>query len=120
MSLVFAEFDANAALLAGLLRLVGPTAINRMRRIFGRGPASSEVALGERATGAGLEVGLEAGGGSGVCKLDRQEQRPRSVIPCDARRTGVVPMKALGDVAGEADVVALGMDVAAENIDEAA
>jgi hypothetical protein len=67
--------------------------------------AAAEVALGKRAAGAGLQVLLEASRGSFIWKLQRDDDRPRSMLTRMTARAGVMPLEAFIDVSGPADVV---------------
>lgn len=79
----------------------------------------SEVSLGKRASGSGLQVALEASCDCDIGELKRDDERPWPVMDSHAGRTGVVPVQALDDITREADVMAIGVAVAAEDVDEA-
>ena len=83
-------------------------------------PAISKVPLRERSAGSGLQVAFEAGGRVRIREREGHKERPGAMVNRDARRTVVVPLQTASDVTREAHVVALGMCVAAENVDEAA
>ena len=77
------------------------------------------MALGKGPAGSGLQVLLEASGFLLRRELDDNRQRPRSVVGRVATGAVVVPLQAPVDVAGDADVVTVGISVAAKNVDEA-
>jgi hypothetical protein len=76
------------------------------------------VALGERATGSGLEVAFGDAGPVFVREADGDEDPPRSVLGGGGDGAPVVVDEAVLEVASAADVVAVGVVAAAEDVDE--
>jgi hypothetical protein len=78
------------------------------------------VSLRERPTRAFLQVALEPPGRARIRERDRDDERPGSMMNRHACGTGVVRVQAPGDFARESDVVAIRMQITAEDVDEAA
>lgn len=79
----------------------------------------SEVPLGEGAPRASLQVLLEPDRRRRVRELQRDDKGPGPMMDGHTRWTGVVPFEASFNVTRDADVVAIGVRVAAEDVDEA-
>jgi len=78
---------------------------------------SLEVAFGEGAAGAALEVSLEGEGLAVVCEPDGDDEFPRAVPGRVRRLPAVVLREALVGVVGDADVVEVGSAEALKDID---
>ena len=74
--------------------------------------------LRECAAGAGLQVSLEPARRRLGRELDDDEQRPRTMFESLSRRAVVVPLETVVDIARHTGVVALGIAVALEDVDE--
>ena len=81
-------------------------------------PMGTEVSLRESPARTGFQVALEAQRLSLGRECDDDHQRPRAVFDGVAGRTMVVPLQAIVDVARQANVMALGFDVAPKDVDE--
>jgi hypothetical protein len=79
----------------------------------------TEMTCRERPPGTGLEVLLEAGCLTLGGKLQNHDERPRPAPDRFATRTVVVPRESAVRIRGEADVMAVRVAVAPENVDEA-
>jgi hypothetical protein len=111
-----------ASLPAGLVGLVLP-AESRARfsvrsRVHPSREAISEVPLGERAAGSGLQVAFETRGVGFLGELQWHDDRPRPVILRVAARTVVVPREPFVNIRGAANVVALGIAIASQDVNE--
>ena len=77
-----------------------------------------EVALRERAAGAGFEVALEARRGPFIWELHCHDDRPRSVVNRVAARPSIVPIESIVDVRCAAHVVPRRVGFAPQNVNE--
>jgi len=78
----------------------------------------TEMPFRKSAAGPGLQVVLEADRTLLVGELQRDHDTPGSISNGVSAGTGVVPVQPLLNVAGYADVMALGIALAAQNVDE--
>ena len=76
----------------------------------------TEVPFRKSAAGPGLQVVLEADRTLLVGELQRDHDTPGSISNGVSAGTGVVPVQPLLNVAGYADVMALGIALAAQNV----
>lgn len=74
--------------------------------------------FGERAAGPGLQIAFEAGGTRLVWKLYRHDHPPGSMALRVPTWTFVVPRESVGDVGGPSDVMAIGVTLASQDVDE--
>ena len=79
-------------------------------------PALSEVPPRERASRAGLEIGLEVRGSSRIRELDRDDDPPGAPRGAVGGEAGVVRRKARLEVRGDAGVVTARISFAPENV----
>ena len=70
----------------------------------------------ERSARAGLEIALECDGGGFVGEFDRDHDHPRTIMTRMSDPAVVVPVEPLADIAGPADVAALGILEASEDV----
>ena len=74
--------------------------------------------LGERPAGAGFQILLESRSGPFISKLQRDDDRPRSMLKRVPARTVVVPVQACVDVVGDSNVVMIRLRITSKNVDE--
>jgi hypothetical protein len=81
------------------------------------GPPSGEVTLRKRTSGPGLQVPFEAERRGFRSELDGDDYAPRPVSGCVSVLSGVVAVGPAPEVGGQADVVALRIANASEDVD---